>query len=132
MQCIARLEAHEGYAPPQLVDRTEVLAENRFIAARDGHGGSASIPTSSRGCPATAVLDSLLEACAPHARELGCEAELEPLVRGWPRPTGARRQLNLARGAERLPGPGRAPGGLFAEERPRPDEQPGAVGELPH
>ena len=41
VQCIARLEATEGFASPLLVDSTELLTENRFIAARDGMAGRA-------------------------------------------------------------------------------------------
>lgn len=40
IQSLARLEAQEGYASEQLLASPEVLAENRFLAARDGAGGS--------------------------------------------------------------------------------------------
>ncbi len=39
IQSLARLEAQEGYASEQLLASPEVLAENRFLAARDGAGG---------------------------------------------------------------------------------------------
>ena len=47
--------------------------------------------------------DELLEACATHARDLGCEAELAG-VRDMVREPGAEHQLALARRADRLPG----------------------------
>ncbi|HYI37643.1 MAG TPA: YbdK family carboxylate-amine ligase [Thermoleophilaceae bacterium] len=103
VQCVARLEATEGFADPLLVKSTELLSENRFIAARDGMAGSLIDPVSESCVPAVDLLETLLEACRPHAAELGCEAELEPLA--WmAQADGARRQLNLARRAEKLPG----------------------------
>jgi carboxylate-amine ligase len=127
VQCIARLEATEGFAPPLLVDSTEVLSENRFIAARDGMAGELIDPVSESRVPATDVLEALLGACRPHARELGCEAELEPLT--WmAQADGARRQLDLARRPEKLPGLVGRLADSFTEERPAgPDEQPGPV-----
>jgi gamma-glutamyl:cysteine ligase YbdK (ATP-grasp superfamily) len=74
--------------------------------------------------PAAAVLEQLLEACRPHARELGCEEELEPL--SWmAQADGARRQLNLARRAQKLPGLVRRLADSFTQERPDgPEELP--------
>jgi gamma-glutamyl:cysteine ligase YbdK (ATP-grasp superfamily) len=45
----------------------------------------------------------LVEACAPHARVLGCEAELDGVATMAER-TGADRQLEIARRPARLPG----------------------------
>src|SRR5206468_7317568 len=36
VQSIARLELEEGFASPALLDAPEAIAENRFLAARDG------------------------------------------------------------------------------------------------
>jgi hypothetical protein len=44
-----------------------------------------------------------VEACVPHAKALGCEAELDGIVAMAER-TGADRQLEQARRPERLPG----------------------------
>ena len=103
VQCIARLEVEEGYVPTALIDSQEALDENRFIAARDGMDARLIDPEGECRVPAREQLDALLEACAPHARELDCEAQLEP-VRALAERTGARRQLELARDEGRLPG----------------------------
>ena len=75
------------------------------------------------------MLDALLEACAPHARELGCEPELEPIPK-MAEHTGARRQLDFARGPTRLPGMVEHLADSFVEERLA--GAPDAVGELQH
>jgi carboxylate-amine ligase len=103
VQCIARLEVEEGYAPMDLISAQETLEENRFIAARDGMDARLIDPAAGRRVPATEQLEKLLEACAPHARELGCEAELAP-IQGMADQTGAKRQLALARNGGRLQG----------------------------
>jgi glutamate---cysteine ligase / carboxylate-amine ligase len=103
VQCIARLEIEEGYVPAVLVTAQEALEENRFIAARDGMEALLIDPVRERRTPAREQLERLLEACEPHARELGCEAELAP-VRAMAEQTGAARQLALARDEGRLPG----------------------------
>ena len=66
VQCIARLEIVDGYAPERLVVTQEVLDENRFLAARDGMQAEFIDPVAER--------------------------------------TGAQRQLEIARSADRLPG----------------------------
>lgn len=103
VQCIARLETEEGYASDKLVRRREVLEENRFSAARDGMSGEFIDPDAECRTKASKLLDDLLDACRPHARDLSCEAELEPIPE-MARTTGARRQLEMARGPGRLPG----------------------------
>jgi carboxylate-amine ligase len=75
-QCLVRLEALEGFAAAALVDAPEVLEENRFLAARDGISAELVDPVARRRVPLAELLDRLLEACAPHARDLGCEPEL--------------------------------------------------------
>jgi len=103
VQCIARLEIVDGYASEQLVSAQEVLDENRFIAARDGMDADLIDPVAERRVPARDQLGELLAACAPHAAALECQRELEP-VRGLAAKTGAQRQLDLARGSDRLRG----------------------------
>ena len=103
VQCIARLEVVEDHVSAVLVDNQEALDENRFLAARDGMDAELIDPVRECRVPARELLEQLLEACAPHARELGCERELEP-VRTMTHETGAVRQLRMARGVNRLQG----------------------------
>jgi glutamate---cysteine ligase / carboxylate-amine ligase len=117
VQCIARLEVEEGYVPAELVDAQEALEENRFIAARDGMDARLIDPARECRTPAREQLDRLLEACAPHAAELGCERELA-LVPALADRTGAKRQLELARDEGRLPGLVEALADRFLERRP--------------
>ncbi len=83
VQCLVRAAA-EGTAPDE--PPLEVLAENRFLAMRDGP--SARLIDGRKREPVRLILDRVLDACCSHAAELGCEDELE----------GARR-LALAGGA---------------------------------
>jgi len=103
IQCVARLEIEDGWVDETLVSSPEVLDENRFLAARDGMDAEFIDPTQARRVPARGIVDELLGACAPHAKELGCATELDR-VRGLAETTGARRQLDGARGSHRLPG----------------------------
>ena len=101
VQCAVRLEATEGYADEAIACRPEVLDENRFLATRDGMRAEFIDPEHETRRPARAILDELLAACAPHAAELGCEAELAA-VRGArrrarrPPPADARRRAARA------------------------------------
>ena len=103
VQSVARLEVRDGYVSERLVGIQEALDENRFIAARDGMQASFIDPDHECRVPAREMLDSLLEAVAPHARELGCEAELEPITAMAAR-TEAVRQLEFARRGDGLRG----------------------------
>jgi carboxylate-amine ligase len=76
VQCAVRLEATEGYVAAEIAEHPEVLDENRFLATRDGMRARFIDPEGERRLPAADILDGLLAACAPHAAELGCEAEL--------------------------------------------------------
>ncbi len=102
VQSLARLEIEEGFAPPELLDRPEVLEENRFIAARDGMDARLLDPVREALVPARLLLDQMLEACLPHAHDLGCQEELAT-VRALADNTGAGRQLELGRGDQHLP-----------------------------
>jgi carboxylate-amine ligase len=77
VQSIARLELVEGYASSTLLNAPEVLAENRFLAARDGMDAEFIEPDLGRRIPARNQLEELMEACAPHAEAVGCARELE-------------------------------------------------------
>jgi glutamate---cysteine ligase / carboxylate-amine ligase len=113
VQSLIRLEASdEGSGADPAIDLPEVIAENRFLAARDG--AEASLIDARRGQRAQVpdVLDGILDMCKPHAEDLGCEAELQWTrnLASTPRPV---RQLDLARGPNKLPGLVEALSALF-------------------
>jgi carboxylate-amine ligase len=93
VQCLVRLEAERPAAGPTSADAPEVVAENRFLAARDGMEAALIDP------PATTLvadrLAALLAECAPVARALGCAGELSdvPALASSP---GAERQRAIA------------------------------------
>ena len=100
VQCLVRLEAERE---PGVADPPEVLDENRFLAARDGMEARLVEPAAWRRRPVRDRLAELLDACAPHARELGCAgalAEVEELAAA----PGAARQRELAGAADDLEG----------------------------
>ena len=111
VQCLVHLEALEGHASHTLVvaargARGEPLPRR---ARRHGRRASSTRQTERRR-PAREWLGELLDACAPHAAELGCAAELETRARARARRTGAARQRSRAgRGA--APQLGRADAG---------------------
>jgi glutamate---cysteine ligase / carboxylate-amine ligase len=80
----------------------EVLAENRFLAARDGMDAELIEHELGERVPARELLADLVVACRPHARALGCEAELEDVTR-LAAATGAKRQLERLRAVGSLP-----------------------------
>ncbi len=112
VQCLVRLEATEGSGADPLIDLPEVLAENRFLAARDGADASLIDARLGRRSPVPDVLESVLEMCAPHAEDLGCLEELQwsRNLAATPRPV---RQIDLARGPDKLPGLVEALSALF-------------------
>ncbi len=80
----------------------EVLAENRFLAARDGMDADLIEPELGRRVPARELLTDLVAVCRPHARALECEAELERVLTLGER-TGAQRQLEQAAALGSMP-----------------------------
>jgi carboxylate-amine ligase len=76
VQAIARLELEEGYAPAALVNAQEVLAENRFIAARDATMAELIDPARGVRVPVAHLLDDVLAAAQPHAAALDSLDEL--------------------------------------------------------
>jgi gamma-glutamyl:cysteine ligase YbdK (ATP-grasp superfamily) len=75
-----------------------------FLAARDGAAASLIDARLGRRAPVADLLESALAMCTSHAEDLGCLEELQ-----WtrnlavtPRPV---RQLDLARGPDKLPCP---------------------------
>ena len=127
IQSLARLEIRDGYASERLVNTQEALDENRFIAARDGMEATLIDPDLERRVPARELLGSLLEAVAPHARELGCETQLEAIGSMAER-TGARRQLEIARRGNGLRGLVAELADSFCREGyAQPDAPPGSL-----
>jgi carboxylate-amine ligase len=87
-QSLARLEL-EGN-PSAITPGIEALAENRFLAARDGMAARLINPATRRLIPVREILDGLLAECRPHAHALGCLGALDRVQR-----------LALANGADR-------------------------------
>jgi carboxylate-amine ligase len=91
VQCLVRWQADErGHAATD----AEVLAENRFLAARDGIDAVFIDDRSGRRA-ASDVLAERLEACRPYAAALGCLSELAH-VAALARDPGHARQRRLA------------------------------------
>ena len=98
VQALARLELEQGYASPKLVAAQEVLAENRFIAARDATAAELIDPVRARLLPLAQVLDEVLAAARPHAAALDAAGELEDVPTLMLAPE-SRRQERLAASA---------------------------------
>jgi glutamate---cysteine ligase / carboxylate-amine ligase len=77
VQSIARLELEERYVSERASSLEEMLAENRFLAARDGVDARLIDPTTESLRPIPEILDELLDAAQPHASALGCLDEFE-------------------------------------------------------
>jgi carboxylate-amine ligase len=95
IQCLVRLEATEGFPDGGWREAPEALAENRFLAARDGMTAQFVDPARDRMVPALGRLAMVIDACWPHAVALGCERELgtvASLAGDW----GAARQRAIA------------------------------------
>jgi glutamate---cysteine ligase / carboxylate-amine ligase len=105
IQVLVRLEATERFAPDELIDAPEVLEENRFLAARDGMEANFIDPLRAGKVAARHVLEQVVEAGLPHAKDLGCAAELAA-VPGLGSLPGAARQRAIAeeRGLEAMVG----------------------------
>src|SRR3954451_21450674 len=118
VQCLVRIEALDGMAEPELTHAPEVLDENRFLAARDGIRAQLLDPQRDRCVPAAGRLATLVDACWPHARALGCERELRLLAHLAGAP-GAVRQRAIASEPNGIRGLVRALGSEFSPPRPR-------------
>jgi glutamate---cysteine ligase / carboxylate-amine ligase len=95
VQSLVRLELDEGHADSSLVHAPEVLAENRFLAVRDGIEAELVDPVRGGPLKARDLAHELLSACAPHASDLGCAGELAMLEDLLDHP-GPARQRHLA------------------------------------
>jgi glutamate---cysteine ligase / carboxylate-amine ligase len=91
MQCLVK-EAVEGEITAEA--RREAVAENRFIASRDGTDAKLISLRSRSLVPLPEWIHDVLESCEPHARELGCETELAR-VRDLCNSNGADRQREV-------------------------------------
>ena len=89
IQSLARLEL-EG-EPSSVMPSAEVLAENRFLAARDGMDARLIDPAARCLIPVREMLESLLAGCRPHALALGCAGALDR-VKHLANANGAERQ----------------------------------------
>jgi glutamate---cysteine ligase / carboxylate-amine ligase len=98
VQALARLELEQGFASPKLVSSQEVLAENRFIAARDATAAELIDPVNATLVPLPRLLDDVLAAARPHAVALDAVEELEE-VRMLVLAPEPRRQERLAASA---------------------------------
>ena len=96
VQCLVKMEAEQGYASEAAIAAQEVIAENRFIAARDGADAELVDVELERRIPVADLLADLLAICRPHAQELGCEEELAAAANLIDDPP-ARRQIRAAR-----------------------------------
>jgi carboxylate-amine ligase len=101
VQCLVR--RHVEGRPVRAPD-PEILAENRFIAARDGMRAELLDGFGGGRRPVMDVLAELLDVCRPHAAELGCASELAAVPALAADPGDARqRRLARAHGVGRLP-----------------------------
>ena len=118
VQCVARLEVERGYVSTRALEVPEALDENRFLAARDGIRAQLLDPMRDRCVPASGRLATLVDACWPHAKALGCERELGLLAHLAGDP-GADRQRAIASERQGLGGLVRALQGEFSPPRPQ-------------
>ncbi len=116
VQSIARLELEEGYVADHIIQAEEVLAENRFLAARDGVDAQLIDTTEEALRPIREVLVELLDSLRPHAAALGCLGELErvPALAAAP---GAARQRAYADDEDALVALVAGLAGIFSEPR---------------
>jgi len=114
VQCLVRRNAESR---PARAPEPEVLAENRFLAARDGMRAQLVDGFGARTRPVRDQLDAILETCRPYAAALGCAGELAGVAALATDPGDVRqRRLAAVHGLERLP---TLLGDAFAPERPR-------------
>lgn len=103
VQSLVHMAISEGAGAVGSHDAPEVLAENRFLAARDGMRAHFLDPDREGQVSAYDTLSMTLDACAPHADRLGCRDELEG-ARELGRHPGTERQREYAAKAAGLAG----------------------------
>jgi carboxylate-amine ligase len=102
LQSIAHLELEEGYLTDERIGSPEMLAENRFIASRDGVHARLIDPVAERRVPVKTIVGDLMQALAPHADALGCRDALETITE-LIRESGADEQLRMFAEGHSLP-----------------------------
>jgi carboxylate-amine ligase len=95
VQCLVRLHAEDDAPAPE--ELPEVLAENRFLAARDGVRARL-IGRAGTRVPVRQLLVARLAACRPVAARLGCERELRGVLRLARDPGDERQRAGARRG----------------------------------
>ncbi len=98
VQALARLELEQGFAARELVDAQEALAENRFLAARDGVAAELVDPVRAVRVPVADLLTEVLAAALPHASALGAAGELAVVPALVSSPEGPRQEALGAAG----------------------------------
>jgi carboxylate-amine ligase len=112
LQSIAHLELTEGYLSSTAIGSPEMLAENRFIASRDGIEARLIDPVAENRVPVETLLGRLMAAARPHADRLRCRDALET-VPEVTRETGTAEQMRLFSQLGSLPGVVQAMAGEF-------------------
>jgi glutamate---cysteine ligase / carboxylate-amine ligase len=102
LQSIAHLELEEGYLTDERIGSPEMLAENRFIASRDGVHARLIDPVAERRVPVETLVGDLMQALGPHADALGCREALET-VHELVRESGSDEQLRMFAEGHSLP-----------------------------
>ena len=115
VQSVARLEAEEGYVSEELLDAQEVLAENRFLAARDGIDAQLVDPVRLRLVPARELVRDVVDAARPHASDLGCADQLDAVQALMDDPPAARQRAHAGASGD-LEGVVAALSAAFVEE----------------
>ena len=95
VHCLVRLELEQGWAPDALVGAPEILAENRFLAARDGIHAQLIEPEHYTRQPVHELAAAATERCRAHAQDLGCSDALDAVAE-LARHSGADRQRRIA------------------------------------
>ena len=103
LQSIASLELEEGHLAPDRLGSPEVLAENRFIASRDGIHAELIDPVRERRIPVAEIVEELMPSLTPHADRLHCRDALEGIA-ALARESGADEQLRIREQRGSLPG----------------------------
>jgi carboxylate-amine ligase len=93
VQCLVRRCAHREDHCSAL---PEVLAENRFVAARDGMDAVIADARTLKPRPMRDAVADLLDECEPFADELGCRAELAAAAALAADPGAARQRRHAA------------------------------------
>ena len=92
VQSLVRLEVLEGYASSRVLHAQEVLDENRFLAARDGVAAKLIDPDAGTRVPVAEIAHEVVDACMPHAADLGCAHELSLVHKLVEKPPAARQR----------------------------------------